>query len=60
MTAPDRPAWADENTAEWTLAERLRYDLEQVNTAHAWHIAPPWHAQPTGLYRAIITGLRDE
>ncbi|MBV1853751.1 hypothetical protein [Catellatospora tritici] len=56
-----RPAWADEPTAEWTLAERLRYDIAEFNDAQGFRSTaePAWLTVPTGVYRAIAAGLRD-
>ncbi|GAA2385638.1 hypothetical protein Cme02nite_72560 [Catellatospora methionotrophica] len=34
--AESRPTWADENTQEWTIAERLRYELIRCNDARTW------------------------
>jgi hypothetical protein len=51
--APGRPTWADEATAEFTLAERLRYDVAEFNAAHAWTAS-------TGVLCTVADFLRQD
>ncbi len=46
-------AWADEDTAEFTIAERLRYDVAEFNTAHRWNAS-------TGVLRTVADFLRHD
>jgi hypothetical protein len=54
----DCSAWADEDTAEWTLAERLRYDMVDFNDVHGFRGSPAWLTTPTSVLRTIVTGLQ--
>ncbi|GAA1370507.1 hypothetical protein [Catellatospora chokoriensis] len=51
--SPNLPAWADEDTAEFTIAERLRYDVAEFNAAHGWTAS-------TGVLRTVVDFLRGD